>query len=300
MKLAKSLLFVACTLLGANITYCQTDVNLDDLVESDAKPTKVFANNAFKSSRVINSHSMEMIGKGVLDVRILHRFGTVENGIRDLFGLDAASMRMGFDYGIGRNLSIGFGRSTFKKELDGFVKYRLLHQHTGLKASPISVIYVGGITCVTAPYSGPPAGNTFGNKFGYYHTIILGRKFSSALSAQLAPTFVHTNLVDLNTSANDQVAIGIGARYKVTKRVALMLDTHPIVYGQNTNRTPLSLGVDIETGGHVFQMHLSNATGMNERAFVTETFGDWSKIQFRFGFNLSRVFTVVPNTSESW
>jgi hypothetical protein len=277
----------------------QTDIDLDALVDGDAKNNKEFANNAFKSTRVVNGHSMEMLGKGVLDSRILHRFGVVDGGLKDLFGLDQASMRIGFDYGISKNLTIGVGRSTFKKELDGFIKYRIAHQHTGAKAIPLSIIYVGGLTAVTASL-GVDTLNTVSNKLGYYHSLILGRKFSTNFSAQVSPTLVHTNLVETSTDKNDQIALGIGARYKFTKRVALVLDTYPILSGRSTNKTPLSIGFDIETGGHVFQLHFSNATGMNERAFITETNNNWGNAQFRFGFNLSRVFTVVKNSASSW
>jgi hypothetical protein len=277
----------------------QADIDLDALVDGDAKTNKEFANNAFKSTRVVNGHSMEMLGKGVLDSRILHRFGVVDGGLKDLFGLDQASMRIGFDYGISKNLTIGVGRSTFKKELDGFIKYRIAHQHTGAKAIPLSIIYVGGLTAVTASL-GVDTLNTVSNKLGYYHSLILGRKFSTNFSAQVSPTLVHTNLVETSTDKNDQIALGIGARYKFTKRVALVLDTYPILSGRSTNKTPLSIGFDIETGGHVFQLHFSNATGMNERAFITETNNNWGNAQFRFGFNLSRVFTVVKNSASSW
>jgi hypothetical protein len=295
----KKILTGLCLLTSVNVAYAQTDIDLDALVDGDAKSTKVFANNAFKSTRVVNGHSMEMLGKGVLDTRILHRFGVVKGGLKDLFGLDQASMRLGFDYGVSKNLTIGIGRSTFKKELDGFVKYRLAHQHTGAKAIPISIIYVGGLTAITTSL-GNDSLNTFSNKLGYYHSLILGRKFNTNFSAQISPTFVHTNIVELSTDKNDQIAIGFGARYKFTKRVAFVLDTYPILSGRNTNKTPISVGFDIETGGHVFQLHFSNATGMNERAFITETTNNWGNAQFRFGFNLSRVFTVVKNSASSW
>jgi Membrane bound beta barrel domain (DUF5777) len=295
----KKILTSICLLASINFAHAQTDIDLDALVDGDAKNAKEFANNAFKSTRVVNGHSMEMLGKGVLDTRILHRFGVVNGGFKDLFGLDQASMRLGFDYGVSKNLTIGIGRSTFKKEIDGFVKYRIAHQHTGAKAIPLSIIYVGGFTAITASL-GPDSLNTFSNKLGYYHSVILGRKFSTNLSGQISPTIVHTNIVELSTDKNDQIALGIGARYKFTKRVAFVLDTYPILSGRSTNKTPISVGFDIETGGHVFQLHFSNATGMNERAFITETTNNWGNAQFRFGFNLSRVFTVVKNSASSW
>jgi hypothetical protein len=286
--------FCACT----SPIFAQTDsVNIDELLGSDAND-KVYANNAFKSTRVVIGHSMEMLGEGVLDFRILHRFGTVNNGLKDLFGLDYASMRMSFDYGIKPNLMIGMGRSTFQKEMDGFVKYRIIHQHTGSKAVPVSVLYVAGITAKT----GDVLPNEFSNRLGYYHQLIIGRKFNNNFSFQLSPTFLHQNYYNLPNTNNDKIALGIGGRYKLNQRFALMLDAFPIVNGATAmvNRMPASIGVDIETGGHVFQLHFSNAKGMNERAFLVETNQEWTKGQFQFGFNLSRVFTIKQNKNANW
>jgi hypothetical protein len=287
--------FIGFSLLTLNIFAQTDDVNLDDLV--DDKNNKVYAYNAFKSPRVINSHSMEMLGKGVMDFRILHRFGNVSGGLYDLFGLDNASMRMGFDFGLSKDLTVGIGRSTLGKELDGFIKYRILHQHTGKGATPISVIYVGGITAKTAKPSLPDSLNKFGDRLGYYHQLIIGRKFNNDFSLQLAPIFVHSNLTNNANINNDIIALGIGTRYKLTQRLALVVDVFPTIYGKSESKLPLSAGVDIETGGHVFQLHFSNTSGMNERAFVTEPTGDLGSLQFKFGFNLSRVFTIVPNNA---
>ena len=282
--------------------YCfaQTTDELDELMGSD-EPTIEYANNAFKSSRVINGHSMEMLGEGVLDFRILHRFGTVKNGIKDLFGLDVASMRMGFDYGITKDLMVGLGRSTFNKELDGFAKYRILHQQTGKKNIPVSLIAIAGTTLQTAEFNNTVF-NTLENRMGYYSLLIIGRKFSESISAQISPTYVHRNLVETPEDNNTLIALGIGARAKISNRTAIVIDAHPILSGarKDYNMLPLSIGVDIETGGHVFQLHLSNSRGMNEKAFIAETTQDWSKGEFQFGFNLSRVFTVKKNTSTSF
>jgi hypothetical protein len=289
-------------LSSSQTVFAQTDVSdLDKMMEEDSKPKKEFAKNAFKSSRVVNGHSMEMLGKGVLDFRILHRFGMIKDGYREFFGLDQASMRMGFDYGITKNLTIGYGRSTFQKELDGFVKYRILHQHTGEKAVPFSLLWISGMTMTTAKISDSKL-NTFSNRLGYYHQVIIGRKFSESFTLQLSPTMVHRNLVDLKTDKNDMIAVGVGTRYKISKRSAILLDAFPILYGarEDYNTFPLSIGFDIETGGHVFQLHVSNSRGMNEKAFISETTQDWGKGQINLGFNLSRVFTVVSNKEGSW
>lgn len=248
---------------------------------------------AFKSSRVINGHSVEMIGKGVLDVRILHRFGYLNEGFNNFFGLDEASMRMGLDYGISRNMTIGIGRSTAKKELDVFVKWRLVQQSRGAVNIPVSLVWVSGTTVFGTKWAEPDRDNKFTSRFGYYHGLIIGRKFSERFSLQLSPLFVHRNLVTKADQPNDTWALGIGSRLKLSKRVALVLDYHPILAGREPGTyDPLSVGFDIETGGHVFQLHFSNATGMNEKEFITNTTGDFWKGEIRFGFNLSRVFSL--------
>jgi hypothetical protein len=267
----------------------------DDLMNTleAQQPKKEFVTNAFKSSRVINGHSMEFIGAGVLDFRILHRFGRVNQGFNELFGLDQASMRMGFDYGVTKNFTIGIGRTTFQKELDGFLKYRLLWQSKGKKSSPISLVLVAGSSINTLKNTSNTQKITFTSRTGYYYQTIIGRKFSNKFSLQLSPTLVHRNEVDA-TDENDIFAAGIGARYKVSKRMALVVDYFYVANGLPSTKgeNPLSIGVDIETGGHVFQLHFSNTSGMNERAFITNTENSWGKGDIQFGFNLSRVFTI--------
>jgi hypothetical protein len=296
------LLFIA--LCWSGVTFAQPD-DLLALVDKGEKP-KEYINNAFKSSRVINGHSMEFIGKGVLDVRILHRFGDINTGFENLYGLDQASMRFGFDYGLTRNLTLGIGRSTLGKEWDGFVKYRLIQQSIGGKnPSPVSLVFVTGTTVSSAAWTSNPQNYQFTDRMGFYNQLILGRKFSEIFSLQLAPTYVHKNLVEKAGYTNDFFALGIGARYKFSKRTAFVVDYHVIMKSELEDeddasesqfqemKNPLSIGFDIETGGHVFQLHFTNSNGMNEKAFITNTKKSWGEGQVSFGFNLSRVFTVA-------
>jgi hypothetical protein len=294
MRKLKNGMVLLCLSFGSTC-WAQEDSSSSLLNLIDDGPQQEYVTNVFKSSRVINGHSIEFVGKGVLDVRILHRFGLVSNGASDLFGLDQATMRFGFDYGVSDRLSVGIGRSTFKKEWDGFVKYRLLWQSTGPKSMPVSVALVSGMTIDGVPFADPTRENFFSSRMGYYGQVIIGRKFSDLLSLQLSPTFVHRNLVPLTTDKNDVFALGFGGRVRVTRRVSFVWDYHHVIDGlqSGTFTNPLSVGFDIETGGHVFQLHFSNSTGMNERAFITETTNKWGKGEFRFGFNLSRVFTIV-------
>lgn len=279
-------------LLGFSYANAQGGSLLDLLGETEGTQT---VRNAFKSTRVINGHSIEMLREGVLDFRILHRFGPLSLGGYQLFGLDQASMRIGFDYGISDNLSLGFGRSTSKKELDGFVKYRIKAQTSGEKAFPISLVWVSGITRngLQEPFTGITS-PTAAQRLGYYHELLIGRKFSEAFSLQMAPIFVHRNVVEDALTPNDLYALSIGGRLKLNKRMAFTWD-YAYAFNREPNDpslNPLSIGLDIETGGHVFQLHFSNATGMNERAYLTDNNGNWGNGDIRFGFNLSRVFQV--------
>jgi hypothetical protein len=288
MKRLHYALLVFALVTGAGQLQAQND-DLLKLVADSAN--KEWTTGAFKSSRVINGHSMELIGRGVLDVRILHRFGLVSNGIENFFGLDQAAMRMGFDYGIAANLMIGVGRSTLNKELDAFLKYRVLRQG-GPSDFPFSVLVVPGIALNTTQ-SLDTVKKEFSSRLAYYGQVIIGRKFSNAFSLQLSPIVVHRNEVLGTGDENTTWALGIGGRLKISRRTAFVVDYHPILAGRAANtKDPLSVGFDIETGGHVFQLHFSNSAGMNEKAFITGTRDDFWKGDIRFGFNLSRVFQV--------
>ena len=292
MKL-KHFLFLLLMLPVSETLYAQEEDLLAGVIDKETK--KEYVSNAFKSSRVIMSHSMEMLRPGVLDFRILHRFGNVNQGISQFFGLDDATIRLGFDYGLTNDLTIGIGRGSYKKELDGFIKYRPIQQAKGPGGSPFSLVLVGGSTINTLPWADPARKNYFSSRVGYYGQAIIGRKLNEGVTLQLMPTIVHQNLVTTAQDPNDLFAAGVGGRFKVSKRVAITTDYYYVI---NKNQqlanfhNPLSLGVDIETGGHVFQLHFTNAIGMNERVFLTETTNNWSDGDIQFGFNISRAFQV--------
>jgi len=273
--------------------------NLLDSLPADG-PKKEYVYNTFKSTRVIMAHSVEMLGPHVLDFRILHRFGRVNGGGYEFFGLDGpATVRLGLDYGITDDLTVGIGRSSFNKEFDGFVKYRLLQQARGPKASPVSLVGIAGITATTLKWSDPTRENYFSSRLAYYGQLIAGRKFSECFSLQLMPSLVHRNLVPTNKDPQDLVAAGVGARIKLSKRISFNADYHYVINPNDAApyHNPLSLGFDIETGGHVFQLHFTNSKGMNERAFLTATEYDWGDGDIFFGFNISRAFQLGK---KSW
>ena len=277
----------------------------DDLLKlvDSSKPTKEYVTRAFKSSRVINGHSIEMIPKGNMDFRILHRFGLVNTGGKNLWGLDQATMRFGFDFGIFKNLTVGVGRSTLNKELDGFIKYRPVLQSKGPGSFPVSIVGVAGMTYSTMPWSDPDRENYTSSRIAYYGQVIIGRKLNDHISMQVAPTMVHRNLVPLESDDNDAFAVGLGGRLKLSRRIAFVIDYSYIISGVDKNiyTNPLGIGIDIETGGHVFQLHFSNSQGMNEKALITGTTDKWSEGEIRFGFNLSRMFVIDKKVKgENW
>jgi len=280
---------IFCFCLISSLT-AQTDL-LKGL--EDSIPKKEYISSAFKSTRVVNAHSMEMLGAGSMDFRILHRFGPIDQGFDQFFGLDQASMRMGFDFGVTKDLTLGIGRSTFKKDVDAFVKYRVVQQSKGPKSTPFSLIAVAGLSTYTYKNPDPTKPFTFSDRSAYYLQAIIGKKISTNFSMQLSPTLVHRNMVQANDE-KDIYALGFGVRYKISKRMALIVDYFYVANGfPNTFGTnPLSIGLDIETGGHIFQLNFSNTAGMNERSFITETVNRWGKGEVQFGFNLSRTFNI--------
>jgi hypothetical protein len=262
-----------------------------DLPGNDSVKTTEKISGAFRSTRVINAHSIEMLRKGNLDFRILHRFGFVNSGIKQLFGLDQASMRLSFDYGISNNFTVGVGRSTYRKEIDLFGKIRVLQQSRGAKNMPLSLVLAAG-AMVWTEQSFAVNKPDFSDRSSYYLQILAGRKITDNFALQISPIWVHSNM-PLSGTEKDIISLGAGLRYKFSGRMAFIVDYHHVLNGlsdQNTN--PLSVGVDIETGGHIFQLHFSNATGMNERAYIDETYGKFFKGEIRFGFNLSRMFRI--------
>lgn len=268
----------------------------------DEKTTD-YATASFKSNRVINGHSIENTAAGVLDVKIMHRFSPVRNGIYDMFGLDGATIRIGADYGVTDRLMVGIGRNSLQKIVDGFAKYKILRQSTGKKNVPVTLCYLIDAQVVTEKFSDQTRENHFSSRLYYTHQLLLGRKFNNNFTLQLMPTLVHRNLVPTREDKNDVFSMGVAGRIKLTRHVALNAEYYYVPTGQisQTYKNSLAIGFDIETGGHVFQLHFTNARDMTYKGFITETPEDWffkndeGKILggMRFGFNLSRVFTIV-------
>jgi opacity protein-like surface antigen len=282
------------TLLAQDTTGTDLIAGFEKEMNLDQKNQTNYTTATFKTTRLINGNTVEHVGKGVLDVKISHRFGKLNGGGYELFGLDNAVMRFGFDYGITDNLMIGIGRSSFQKTYDAFLKVKILKQSTGKKNMPITLCYVPTIALKSVKFEDPTRKNLFSSRLYYTHQLIIARKFSENTSVQLMPSYIHHNLVKFASESNDQFAMGIGGRQKISKRVSINAEYYYQLPGNKlTDRTnSLSLGFDIETGGHVFQLHFTNSRGLNESNFITETTGHWDKGDIYFGFNISRVFTI--------
>lgn len=263
--------------------------DLLDILNEETENTTTTVSATFKGTRIANGHSVENRKAKELEFIIGHRFGTLNSGTFNLFGLDNANIRFSLEYGITDNLMIGLGRSSFGKLYDGFLKYKLLKQKKGKQAFPFSVSVFGSIVAQDFPENDK---RVFAETLSYTSQLLIARKFSPSISVQLTPTYIHKNTVETFVDPHDFLALGFGGRIKMSKRVAINAE-----YFYNFNEltslstvNPIAFGVDIETGGHVFQLIISNARAMIEPAFITETRGDFLKGDIHFGFNISRTF----------
>jgi len=267
----------------------------DDLLaglEAEQANQKTLVDATFKGTRVINGHSVETRKKGVMDFIISHRFGTIDGGTYELFGLDNASIRIGLEYAISDKFYLGFGRSSFEKTYDGFVKYRLLRQSTGKGSTPLSATWFSSTAVKTIKTTGEEELG-FADRQAYTHQLLLARKFSNSVSIQLMPTWVHRNLIDEEDDNNDIYALGAAGRVKLSQWVALCVEYYYQFQKLNENtKNAIAIGFDIETGGHVFQLQFTNATSMVPKGYLTETTNDFFDAGIHFGFNISRTFQL--------
>lgn len=247
----------------------------------------------FKGTRVINGQSIETPGAGSLVFLISHRFGTLNSGAYEFFGLDQATIRLGLEYGLTDRLAVGIGRSSLEKTFDGFAKYKLLRQSTGPGAVPVSATLLTTAALSTLKFAPQPE-RSMASRLTYTYQVLLARKFSPHLSVQLMPTLLHRNFVEKRRDQNNVYALGLAARQKLTKRVALTAEYYYLLPGATRDdyRNSLAVGFDIETGGHVFQLHFTNAQGMIEKFFIPQTQGNFFKGDIFFGFNISRAFQL--------
>ncbi|MBP7496755.1 MAG: hypothetical protein KA792_03730 [Bacteroidales bacterium] len=273
--------------------YAVSQDDLMNLLDYDKDSNKELVAATFKTTHIVNGQSIEAPAKGELIFNISHRFGKINQGAYELFGLDQSTIRFGFDYSLNDRLSLGVGRSSFQKTYDGSLKFKILRQSAS-NSSPLSLVLFSSVALNTLKWQDNERKNYFSSRLAYTHQLLIARKFSSNFSLQLMPSLVHKNLVPLNEDNNDLYSTGIGGRYKLTKRLTVNAEYYYFPAGQIKGDfySPISFGFDIDTGGHVFQLIVSNSQAMFERAMLTETSGRWSKGDIFIGFNLTRVFTI--------
>ena len=268
---------------------------LNDSME--ANTGKGYVSGTFKATHIINMQTVESTAAGALSFVIQHRFGKLNSGSYNFFGLDNATLRLGLDYGITDRLNVGIGRSSYLKTFDGFVKYKLLQQTVGLQM-PVSVSVLGTITNYTQRITGKEY-LTANLRTAYSGQLLIARKFSRILSLEIIPTYLHYNLVPTVADKNDVFALGMGGLVKITRRMSINAEYDYLPSKQVVSTTvhnSFSLGWDIETGGHVFQLVFSNSQSMLETQYLTQTDGTWGKGDIYFGFNISRNFNLKKHT----
>ncbi|HET9487016.1 MAG TPA: DUF5777 family beta-barrel protein [Chryseosolibacter sp.] len=293
-------IYLLCLLLILNSILLVAQEDLLREVEASQPEQTQYALQTFKGTRLINGHSLETKAKGDFEFIFAHRFGPINSGIFEFFGWDEAYVRLGLDYGLTDNLSASIGRNSVDKTVDGYIKYKLLRQQKGASNFPLTITTLGGVAYKASPRKNEvPEGFKRIDRLAYVAQALIGRKFNSNLSFQVMPTFVHKNSVDQSLENNDQFALGFGGRLKITKSFAVTSEYYyrTRVNERNPSFNSLGFGAEIETGGHVFQLLLTNSRGLTERAFITETEGDFADGDIHFGFNVTRTFHVKGKKS---
>jgi len=274
--------------------------NLMNQLEKEASGNKTnYVKATFRYTRVINGHSVENLRAHVLDVSILHRFGPINSGLYNFFGLDYSpfNVLLGFDYGVTNNFMIGGGHSAWQKTYDLFFKLKILRQSSGALNIPVTVSLVPTVALNTLrPLEFPvkPDSGKKTDRISYSIQFLIARKFSEGFSLQLMPTFIHADNISYFHKSQAIFAIGIAGTKKISKRMSLNAEYYYQLPGDKatSSHNVLSFGIDIGTGGHVFELHFTNSLGLVEKSFITETTGRWDNGDARFGFNISRVFQL--------
>lgn len=289
--MSRPILLLMLTLVQGYIS-AQT---LEELLEAKLPTASEYAYSTFKSTRIVNGHSIQRMPEKQLDFRISHRFSELNGGIYEFFGLDYAQIHLSLEYGINDWLMVGLGRSNFEKTADGFAKFSVLRQSSGERNMPVHLSFLLAAEVFGMKWM-DGADRTFGSRMTYVQQILVARKFNDAFSLQLTPTHIFRNLPPYAEEPHSLFALGIGGMYKVTNRMSVNCEYYP-VFRDRTEfsgikyHNPFSIGVDIETGGHVFQLMLTNSRSMREGSFIGRTTGNWFDGDIHFGFNISRIFS---------
>lgn len=320
-EMIKKMTVVCITGLMSTSIFAQEDSSFS-LFDEPKAPVAEKVQFAFKTTKVVNLQSLELIDAGVFDFKMSHRFGALNSGAAkfnsedavNAFGLDVATIRLGGEYGVNENLMVGLGRYNVKSEkgVDAYVKYRLMHQTSDNK-KPLSILLLGAVDYKNTQYDrtiigiAGPVTMTWGipgkQRLSYVGQVIVGKKVNDDFSWVISPTVVVSGMSDRYDAASEsfvssgtaktQFALGMGFRNKLSARTSLNMEYIPILNGNGDFYNSFSVGFDIETGGHVFQVDFTNSLGMNESMFISRNADRWGAAGVRLGFNLHRVFTVV-------
>lgn len=315
-KLSKALITVFCFCFFIPQLFAQDDLLAE--LEAEQEETTEYAFATFKGTRAINLQSPELPAKGVLQYIFIHRFGAFnQDYFYNNLGMNTAEVALQLDYGVTDWLNIGLSSgSAFPRTYSGFIKYRIARQSTGAQVMPVSLVGYSSLTWNNEKYSNVDVPFNETDRLSYTNQLVVARKFSQKFSLEIVPTHVHFNVVSLASESNDIFSIGTAARLKITQQVGLSLEyiyqLNPLEtdvtqfgllnpdHGFQQNQNVLSVGVDIETGGHVFQIFLTNSRGIADPYTITQTPGQWKDGAIHLGFNISRVFTIVkPKLPEA-
>lgn len=267
-------------------------------MERERAVTKRPVDDIFWSPNLVTQATVKNLSKGMLNVNIKHAFGFIDDGANDLFGLDEqVNVRLGVDYGITDKISVGFGRQSDAKVFDLRTKINIIEQMSD-DSVPLFIAWKGSVARTTAENN-----LDFEDDLSYFTSVMFARKFGDKLSLQVAPMFTHFNTVirpregdELLDAENNHYAIGLGLSYKINKTFAINIDYLPVI-GERTDNTDntFSIGLDVETGGHVFQMFFASTRWHTEDYAIARNESQFFENEIRFGFNINRVFGLGGN-----
>ncbi|GIV34779.1 MAG: hypothetical protein KatS3mg031_2314 [Chitinophagales bacterium] len=292
----KSSFILSILLFGTLILHAQDDnlLKLLEEKEKEDKPKKEFVTATFKATRIVNGYSVELPAKYHLQFYIAHRFGNIfDNGWREFFGIDNADMRIGGEYGITDWLSAGWGRSSVGGTFDFMARVKFLRQSKSPRKIPLTMVWFSDLAISSAKMADYVETN---HRLSYAHQLLIARKFTRSFSLQIMPTYIHWNLTQTPQERNDQFSLGIGGRLLVTPSIGLNLEYfQPLIKTEDGRFYVGSLGfaLDIETGGHVFQITITNSTGMIDQLYQLDNGGYWWDKYLRLGFNIHRNISFV-------
>ncbi len=286
------ILLISTTLLISADTNAQ---DLESMLNETMQDEETIQPAIFRSSTIVNGHSVNMLPPGTLDFRIEHRFGEINGGVYELFGLDNANIHFSFEYGLSDWLMIGAGRGTYEKTYDGFFRVKPLSQKSGAESFPFSLAYQSSIYVNTLRFLADLEGFSFTQRLEHVHQLMIARKFGEIVSVQLMPSYLRRTPIPALQEQTNLLALGSGLSFRITNGFSLNVEYFHLMNKDDALNpaqlyNPLSVGFDLETGGHIFQLIFTNSVAMTEHGIIGNTTGNWLDGDIHFGFNISRVF----------